>query len=96
MFRYPETKKAKYFHYTVGAPCFNDFDYGIEAKIWHDVHINSQTGFDLFHKKVQKYREKMKKERNNGDHGQDGPYLAKPIRKNYKFLVCYTRSTRFL
>ena len=52
---YPETKKAKIFHYTVGAPCFNDFDYGIEAKIWHDVHINSQTGFDnLFHKKVQK------------------------------------------
>ncbi len=52
---YPETKKAKIFHYTVGAPCFNDFDHGAEAKIWHDVHLNSQIGFDkLFQNKIQK------------------------------------------
>ena len=43
---YPETKISKIFHYTVGAPCFEDFNYGKEAKIWHDFHIKSQIGFD--------------------------------------------------
>lgn len=43
---YPENKKAKIFHYTVGAPCFSDFNHGEEAKIWHDVYLNSQIGFD--------------------------------------------------
>ena len=43
---YPETKNAKIFHYTVGAPCFNEFDYGIEAKIWNNTYLKSQTGFD--------------------------------------------------
>ena len=52
---YPETKKAKILHYTVGAPCFKDFDYGAEAKIWHNVHFNSQVGFDdLVMKKINK------------------------------------------
>ena len=52
---FPETRKAKIFHYTVGAPCFKDFDYGAEAKIWHDVHFNSQVGFDdLDIKKINK------------------------------------------
>ena len=43
---YPETKNAKIFHYTVGAPCFDEFDYGIEAKIWNNTYLKSQTGFD--------------------------------------------------
>ncbi len=52
---YPETSEANIFHYTVGAPCFEDFNYGKEAKIWHDLHIKSQTGFDnLFHQKKSK------------------------------------------
>ena len=52
---FPETRKAKIFHYTVGAPCFKDFDYGAEAKIWHNVHFNSQVGFDdLDIKKINK------------------------------------------
>ena len=52
---YPETSEAKIFHYTVGAPCFEDFNYGKEAKIWHDLHIKSQTGFDnLFHQNKSK------------------------------------------
>ena len=43
---YPETQKAKIFHYTVGAPCFEDFNYGEEAKIWNEIYNKSQTGFD--------------------------------------------------
>jgi len=43
---YPETQRAKIFHYTVGAPCFEDFNYGEEAKIWNKIYNKSQTGFD--------------------------------------------------
>jgi len=43
---YPETQRAKIFHYTVGAPCFEDFNYGEEAKIWNEIYNKSQTGFD--------------------------------------------------
>ena len=43
---YPETEKAKIFHYTVGAPCFNDFNQGKEANLWHEIYLKSQIGFD--------------------------------------------------
>ena len=57
---YPESTKAKIFHYTVGAPCFNDFNYGKEAKIWHDIHLKSQMGFDdlILDKKIINQRNK--------------------------------------
>ena len=45
---YPETHQAKIFHYTVGAPCFEDFNYGKEAKIWNEIYNKSQTGFSGF------------------------------------------------
>ena len=43
---YPETEKAKIFHFTVGAPCFNDFNQGKEANLWHKIYLKSQIGFD--------------------------------------------------
>ena len=57
---YPETTKAKIFHYTVGAPCFSDFNYGKEATIWHDIHLKSQMGFDdlILDKKIVNQRKK--------------------------------------
>ncbi len=48
---YPETRKAKIFHFTVGAPCFEDFNYGEEAKIWNETYNKSQIGFDGYIKK---------------------------------------------
>ena len=48
---YPENKKAKIFHYTVGAPCFSDFNHGEEAKIWHNIYLNAQSGFDYLNNK---------------------------------------------
>ena len=54
---YPETEKAKIFHYTVGAPCFNKFNFGKEAKIWHNTYLNAQSGFDyLNNKKANNYK----------------------------------------
>ena len=57
---FPETTKAKIFHYTVGAPCFSDFNYGKEATIWHDIHLKSQMGFDdlILDKKIVNQRKK--------------------------------------
>ena len=50
---YPETEKAKIFHYTVGAPCFNDFNQGTEAKLWHEIYFKSQIGFDYLNSNKQ-------------------------------------------
>ena len=50
---YPETEKAKIFHYTVGAPCFNDFNRGTEAKLWHEIYFKSQIGFDYLNSNKQ-------------------------------------------
>ncbi len=42
---YPETNEADLLHYTIGAPCFSEYNYGIEAKIWNETYNNSSTGF---------------------------------------------------
>ena len=43
---YEESYKHSIYHYTIGAPCFKDYRNGLEAKIWNDYYVNSQSGFD--------------------------------------------------
>lgn len=33
-------------HYTLGTPCFEEFNYGIESEMWHKYFSNSLEGFD--------------------------------------------------
>ena len=33
-------------HYTLGTPCFEEFNYGVGSKIWHKYFSNSLEGFD--------------------------------------------------
>ena len=37
---------ASLLHYTVGTPCFTDYNNGIEAKVWNNYFSNLLEGFD--------------------------------------------------
>ena len=43
---YEEKPKANILHYTVGAPCFEEFNQGIEADIWYKTYYRAMNGFD--------------------------------------------------
>ena len=64
MLEYPETEKAKIFHFTVGAPCFNDFNQGKEANLWQNLFGKSQIGFDYLDTNKQTVNESNNYEKN--------------------------------
>ena len=43
---YKENPNASLLHYTIGAPCFSDYNKGKEAKVWNKMYLNSISGFD--------------------------------------------------
>jgi len=43
---YPENRKAKLIHYTLGTPCFKDYKNTEMADIWHDVEKRIRDGVD--------------------------------------------------
>ena len=43
---YEEKPKANILHYTVGAPCFEEFNQGAEADIWYKTYYRTINGFD--------------------------------------------------
>jgi lipopolysaccharide biosynthesis glycosyltransferase len=43
---YPENKNAKLIHYTLGTPCFKDYQNTEMADIWHDTQRRILCGFD--------------------------------------------------
>ena len=43
---YPENRKAKLIHYTLGTPCFKDYKDTEMSDIWHDVEKRIHDGFD--------------------------------------------------
>ena len=48
---YKEKADASLLHYTVGAPCFSEYNKGKEAEVWHKTYMNSIAGFDNVNKK---------------------------------------------
>ena len=48
---YPEASKSSLLHFTVGAPCFQDFNKGKEAELWQSYFSKSIKGFDHISKK---------------------------------------------
>ena len=47
---YKENQNASLLHYTIGAPCFSDYNKGKEAKVWQKMYFNSISGFDDLNK----------------------------------------------
>ena len=45
--------KASLLHYTLGTPCFSDYNNGQEAIVWHKYFSNLLEGFDKIEKKKQ-------------------------------------------
>ena len=45
-----ENPNASLLHYTIGAPCFSDYNKGKEAKVWQKMYFNSISGFDDLNK----------------------------------------------
>ena len=43
---YPENKKAKLIHYTLGTPCFKDYKNTEMADIWHEVYKRTINGIN--------------------------------------------------
>ncbi|NDH09965.1 MAG: glycosyltransferase [Gammaproteobacteria bacterium] len=43
---YPENRKAKLIHYTLGTPCFSDFKNSQMSDIWHQTHLRAIQGFE--------------------------------------------------
>jgi len=43
---YPYENDVSLLHYTVGSPCFSDYNNGLEAKLWNYYFNNSQQGFE--------------------------------------------------
>jgi hypothetical protein len=43
---YPENKKAKLIHYTLGTPCFKDYQHTEMSDIWHQTQQRIIQGFD--------------------------------------------------
>jgi len=43
---YQPNPNASIHHYTLGTPCFEEFNYGQEAEMWQKVFSNSIKGFD--------------------------------------------------
>jgi lipopolysaccharide biosynthesis glycosyltransferase len=43
---YPENRKAKLIHYTLGTPCFKDYKDTEMSDIWHDFEMRVHDGFD--------------------------------------------------
>jgi len=43
---YPENKKAKLIHYTLGTPCFKDYQNTMMSDIWHETQQRIIQGFD--------------------------------------------------
>jgi lipopolysaccharide biosynthesis glycosyltransferase len=43
---YPENRKAKLIHYTLGTPCFKDYKNTEMADLWHGAQKNILDGFD--------------------------------------------------
>ena len=43
---YPENKKAKIIHYTLGTPCLNEYNNTDMSDIWYDAHIKAQEGVE--------------------------------------------------
>ena len=43
---YPENKKAKLIHYTLGTPCFKDYQNTEMSDIWHQTQQRIIQGFD--------------------------------------------------
>jgi lipopolysaccharide biosynthesis glycosyltransferase len=43
---YPENKKAKLIHYTLGTPCFKNYQNTEMSDIWHETHQRVMQGFD--------------------------------------------------
>jgi len=43
---YPETVNAKLLHYTIGAPCFSEYNHGYEAHLWNETYKKLNCGFD--------------------------------------------------
>ena len=43
---YPENKKAKIIHYTLGTTCLNEYNNTDMSDIWYDAHIKAQEGVE--------------------------------------------------
>jgi lipopolysaccharide biosynthesis glycosyltransferase len=43
---YDKNEKAKLIHFTLGTPCFKDYQNSDMAEIWYDYYQNTQKGFD--------------------------------------------------
>jgi lipopolysaccharide biosynthesis glycosyltransferase len=43
---YDRNEKAKLIHFTLGTPCFKDYQNSDMAEIWYDYYQNTQKGFD--------------------------------------------------
>ena len=43
---YPENRKAKIVHYTLGTPCFKDYKNTEMSDLWHDAEKRIHDGFD--------------------------------------------------
>ena len=50
---YEEKPKANILHYTVGSPCFEEFNQGIEADIWYKTYYRAMNGFNNTKNKTQ-------------------------------------------
>lgn len=44
---YPDSPDAKLLHYTLGTPCFRDYENGDCASVWHECHLRSQGGMGV-------------------------------------------------
>ena len=43
---YPENRKAKLIHYTLGTPCFKDYENTEMSDIWRDMYLRTNNGFN--------------------------------------------------
>ena len=43
---YPENRKAKLIHYTLGTPCFKDYQNTEMSDIWHEIQKRTNDGFN--------------------------------------------------
>jgi lipopolysaccharide biosynthesis glycosyltransferase len=41
---YPDNKSANLLHYTLGTPCFKDYQNSEMAELWYESHSKSQDG----------------------------------------------------
>jgi hypothetical protein len=43
---YPDNDDAKLLHYTLGTPCFKDYQTAEMAEVWHAQHARTQQGMN--------------------------------------------------